>query len=99
MANWVDEWVDRIMVEEEQQKRAEREFIRYWAMSFFEERCDDGIRRPEFLERICWEYGERTAENVGREIERISTDLREYIRYRFPSPAEYERLAREAGAW
>ena len=99
MANWVDEWTDCIMAEEARREQAVREFVTYWAMSFFEERYDDGVRRHYFLERIRREYGGRVAEMVDREICRISADPREYLRYRFPSPAGYERIARDAGAW
>ena len=99
MANLVDTWTDYIMAEKERQQQAEREFVRYWAMSFFEERDDDGIRRPEFLERLDGFYGRRFAMLVDAEITRISKDMREYIDYRFPSLAEYDRMAREAGAW
>lgn len=99
MTNWVDTWTDYIMAEERRQQQAEREFTRYWAMSYFEERDDDGVRRPEFLERLDGFYGQGFAMLVDAEITRISADMREYLDYRFPSLAEYERIAREAGTW
>lgn len=99
MANWVDTWADYIMAEEARQQQAEREFVTYWAMSFFEERDDDGIRRADFLERLDEFYGQGFAMLVDAEITRISADMREYLRYEFPSPAKYERMARDAEAW
>ena len=97
--DWVDKWVEMIAAEEAAEAEAEREIIRYWAMCFFEEHDDDGISKADYLERFRLEYGYTASSLIDDEITRIRRDMGEYMRYRFPSLSEVERLKRVANVW
>ena len=97
--DWLDKWLEMVEAEEEAAEQAERELIRYWAMCYFEANSDDGICTSDYLEWFYLEYGSTVANLVHDEINRINRNQGEYLRYRFPSLSEVERMKRVANIW